>query len=111
SAWRGPDLAKHPSWIVEFTPGDLAELEAALARIKARRLSMEHVRRSDFVLPSLGPKLVAQLEVINHGRGFVVFRGLPVERYGDEDTEHILWGIGTHLGLAVTQNPRGDLLG
>jgi TfdA family taurine catabolism dioxygenase TauD len=111
SAWRGPDLAKDRSWIYEFTARDLAELEAALARVKAKRIAMGDVRRSDFVLPSLGPKLAAQLEEINHGRGFVVLRGLPVKRHGDAGTEYMLWGIGTHLGVAVTQNPKGDLLG
>jgi TfdA family taurine catabolism dioxygenase TauD len=111
SAWLGPDLTKDQSWIYELTRGDLAELEAALARVKAKRLAMADVRRSDFVLPSLGPKLAEQLEEVNNGRGFVVFRGLPVDRYAEEDTECILWGIGTHLGIAVTQNPRGELLG
>ncbi|MGH7124927.1 MAG: TauD/TfdA family dioxygenase [Stellaceae bacterium] len=72
---------------------------------------MAHVRRPDFVLPSLAPKLAEHLEEISNGRGFVVFRGLPVERYAQKDTECILWGIGTHLGLAVTQNPKGELLG
>ena len=111
SAWLGPDLAKDLSWIYEFTAGDLAELDAALARVQARRLAMKEVRRADFVLPSLGPKLAEQLEEVNNGRGFVVLRGLPVDRYAQQDTEYILWGIGTHLGVAVTQNPRGELLG
>ncbi len=111
SAWLGPNLTKDPSWIYEFTPGDLAEVEAALARVKAKPLAMKDVRRVDFVLPSLGPKLAEQLEEINSGRGFVVLRGLPVDRYAQEDTECILWGIGTHLGIAVTQNPKGEFLG
>src|SRR5262249_26035054 len=93
------------------TPGDLAELEAALARVKAKRIAMGDVRRSDFVLPSLAPKLAEQLDHVNSGRGFVVFRGLPVDRYDQEDTECILWGIGTHLGTAVTQNTGGEILG
>ena len=111
SAWLGPDLSKDSSWIYEFAPGDLEELETALAHVKAKRIPLAKVRRSDFVLPSLGPKLATQLEEVNNGRGFVVFRGLPVDRYAQEDTERILWGIGTHLGLAVTQNTKGDLLG
>jgi TfdA family taurine catabolism dioxygenase TauD len=111
SAWRGPDLARDQSWIYQFTAGDVAELEAALARIKAKRMTMEQIRHSDFALPSLAPKLAGQLEEVNNGRGFVVLRGLPVERYADSDTERILWGIGTHLGVAVTQNPKGELLG
>jgi len=111
SAWLGPDLVKDPSWIYEFTSRELAELDSALARVKAKGLALVDIRRPDFALPSLEPKLLKQLEEINHGRGFVVFRGLPVDRYADKDVEIILWGLGTHLGLAVTQNPMGDLLG
>ena len=58
SAWLGPDIAKDRSWIVEFTPRELAELDAALARAKARDTALPGIRREDFLLPTLGPKLV-----------------------------------------------------
>src|SRR5579864_7392440 len=111
SAWRGPDLAKDRSWIVEFTPRALAELDTALARAKAAGTALAEIRRDDFILPTLGPKLVEQLAEINRGRGFVVFRGLPVDRYAAADVEVILWGLGTHLGTAVTQSPKGEVIG
>ena len=45
------------------------------------------------------------------GRGFVLVRGVPVERYGEEDASLAYWGLGLHLGRAVSQNAAGDLLG
>jgi hypothetical protein len=111
SAWLGPDLTNDPSWIHVFSPRELAELDSALAGVKARGLALADIRRADFALPSLGRRLLEQLEEISHGRGFVVFRGLPVERYADQDVEIILWGLGTYLGLGVSQNPMGDLMG
>ena len=45
------------------------------------------------------------------GRGFVVLRGLPVERYSDDDVGLIFWGMGRYLGAPLYQNPKGDLLG
>jgi hypothetical protein len=111
SAWLGPDLAHDRSWLYTFSARELSELDSALHHVKAKGLALGDVRLSDFSLPTLGPKLREQLEEIDRGRGFVVFRGLPVERYADEDVEIILWGLGTHLGLAVTQNPMGELMG
>lgn len=111
SAWLGHDLAKERSWIYQFAPRELAELDAALTGIKALGLALTDIRSTDFSLPTLGPKLLERLEEINHGRGFVVFRGLPVTRYADREVEIILWGLGLHLGLPVTQNPMGDLMG
>ena len=111
SAWYGPELAADPCWIVHFSPSDLAEIDAALGSVRDRALSLPQIDRVAFPLPTLGPKLAQHLEEIRAGRGFVVLRGLPVGRYGDEDVGTIFWGIGTYLGVPVKQNPRGDLLG
>ena len=40
-----------------------------------------------------------------------LLRGLPVARWGALETARALWGIGTHLGRAIPQNARGDLVG
>ncbi|MEY3611699.1 MAG: hypothetical protein RJB14_1421 [Pseudomonadota bacterium] len=40
-----------------------------------------------------------------------MLRGLPVERYSEEDIQIIYYGIGLHMGVPVRQNPKGDLLG
>jgi hypothetical protein len=111
SAWLGPELAKDRTWVHAFSAAELSELETALARVKARGLSLGEIRRADFSLPTLAPKLAERLDEIQHGRGFVLFRGLPAERFADADVEVMLWGLGTHLGNAVTQSPRGELMG
>ena len=111
SAWMGCDLANDPSWIAMFAESDLAELDAALREVKQRGLALAQIDRAAFPLPTLAPKLAGHLAEISHGRGFVVLRGLPVGRYSDADVGIVFWGVGAHLGVPVTQNPRGDLLG
>lgn len=111
SAWYGRDLSRDLSWVVHLTPQELAEIDAAAKDVKAKGLSLDRVGRDDFPLPTLGPKLLAQLAEIRDGRGFVVLRGVNPTQYSDEDVGLIFWGIGTYLGEPVTQNPRGDLLG
>jgi hypothetical protein len=111
SAWRGSELAGDPSWIDVLPQRALDEIHAALRRIQSAGLDLGRIESAQFPLPTLAPKLAAHLDEIRHGRGLVVLRGLPVERYTDEEVGIIFRGIGSHLGIPVAQNPQGDLLG
>src|SRR5690349_9648254 len=110
-AWRGADVATDPSWIVTFTAPELAEIDRARAAAKATGRALGEITREHFPLGALTARLARVLEEIHRGRGFVVLRGLPVERYSDDDVGLILWGLGRHLGSPLYQNPKGDLLG
>ena len=111
AAWRGADLADNPSWIHVLSPGAVAEIDAALAALKARGLAFPHFTAADFPLPSLKAELARHADELENGRGFVVLRGLPVQRYTDDEINTVYYGLGLHLGVPVRQNPRGDLLG
>jgi hypothetical protein len=65
----------------------------------------------DFPLDAARSLLEEVSQELEEGLGFLLLRGLPVERYNLEDTRAIYWGIGLHLGTAVPQSPRYDLIG
>jgi hypothetical protein len=109
--WKGPELAGSTDWIYTLTDEDVAEIDAALAHVRSKRLKIPAITRRDFPLPKLGAKLAAILEEIEHGRGFVLMRGLPVERLGEADATAAYWGIGTWFGEVAPQNMMGELLG
>jgi hypothetical protein len=111
SAWYGKDLANDRSWLVHLSSRDLQEIAGAVNGVKSHNLALAEVGRGSFPLPTLAEKLAAHLEEIRSGRGFVVLRGLNAADYSDEDVGLIFWAIGAYLGIPVTQNPRGDLLG
>lgn len=69
------------------------------------------MRREDFALPVLGARLNEIADTLETGRGFVLLRGLPIQRYSDDDINAVYYGIGLNLGQPVGQNPKGDLLG
>jgi hypothetical protein len=94
-----------------FTTSELSELHRALARVRARALTLPHIGRDDFPLPTLGPRLDGLRHELLHGRGFVLLRGLPMERYALDDAAAIYWGIGAWFGRPRSQNARGHLLG
>ena len=111
AAWRGCDLAGDPSWVHHLSSQAIQSIDAALAGIKARKLSFPHFSRADFPLPELGADFQHYADALENGRGFLVLRGLPVHRYTDDEINILYYGIGLHLGVPVRQNPKGDLLG
>jgi hypothetical protein len=111
AAWTGQDLAGDTSWIHPLTADGIASIDAALAAVKAKGLKFPHFGKEDFPLDPQALKLPQHAEELENGRGFVLLRGLPMERYSDDDINIIYYGIGLHLGEPVRQNPKGELLG
>ncbi|MBM3358300.1 MAG: TauD/TfdA family dioxygenase [Betaproteobacteria bacterium] len=110
-AWKGKELAQDDSWLYRLSPRAVGELETAAYAVERRGLPLFRIRREDFPLPGFGEELKKISEELESGRGFVQVKGLPIERYTLQQAKLIYWGIGTHLGEAVSQNARGDLLG
>jgi hypothetical protein len=110
-AWRGEDLAGSSEWIRPVSDRAAEELDAALGALRRRGLRWPAFGRDDFPLPTFSRELAAALDELEHGRGFALFRGLPVGRYSDTDLKDVYWGIGAHLGAARYQNATGELIG
>ena len=111
AAWLGADLTRSTDWIRPISPAAVRELDAALRGVQARGLAWRDITRADFPLPGFGADLAAVSHELEHGPGLVLLRGLPVERYTEEELRHIYWGIGTHLGTPRFQNAHGELIG
>ena len=112
AAWTGADmLGRSGEWMHVLDAAALAEVEAAIAAHRAGGRAMGEITAESFRLPTLGPRLAAILDELMHGRGFAVLRGLPVERWGTEDSAIAYLGIGAHFGSFRSQNARGHLLG
>jgi hypothetical protein len=97
--------------MLRLSPAQLAELEAALHAVRRRDLTLLRTSAEDFPLPTLASELQRIADELEHGRGFAVIRGIPVERYGETAAKAVFWGIGRHLGTPVSQNAAGHLLG
>jgi hypothetical protein len=104
-------MASSTEWIRPVPAATLPELDGALAALRRRGLTWPGFSRDDFPLPTFARELAAALDELERGRGFIVFRGLPVDRYDDDDLKNLYWGIGAHLGAARYQNAAGELIG
>lgn len=111
AAWRVDELRARGDWLKRLSADEIAEIECTASTAASRGLVPGVVRREDFPLPSLAPRLREWARELRDGRGFVVLRGLPVERWGDELSALAYWGLGLHLGVPGAQNPAGDVLG
>ena len=111
AVWLGRDMAKSDEWIHTLTEDDIGELDAALRQTQRRGLAIIDIGRRDFPLPTLGPVLDELQDQVINGRGFVLIKRIPVERYTDTEAQTIYWGMGTYWGDAVSQNGKGHVLG
>jgi hypothetical protein len=108
--WTSAELDRDPSWIWRFTDAELAELDTALQSSKAKGLTEQSVTKVDFPLPTFSRKLDRLLDELEHGRGVVLMRGFPVDRYSEADVRRIYWGMGVHLGELQSQNTKGEYM-
>ena len=111
SAWKGADYRNDTSWIYTLSASDVNELASAARKCFARGLQTTDIGPADFPLETLGSRIGAWAEEINHGRGFLLVRGLPQDRFDDAEVRAIFWGIGLYLGTPVSQNSYGEMLG
>lgn len=85
SAWTGAEFENDESWIYTLSADDAEELASAAQRCLKRDLEVTDIRAHDFPLESLGSSITAWAEEINNGRGFLLVRGLPQDRFNDDE--------------------------
>ncbi|HMB28738.1 MAG TPA: TauD/TfdA family dioxygenase [Blastocatellia bacterium] len=111
SAWYGPEMLTRRDWIEDLSETEIAEVERATKPLADARVDIASIRRVDFPLPTLGPRLQRILDITLNGRGFALIRGLPVERWAKLESATAFFGIGAHIGAARPQNAKGHALG
>ena len=111
SAWKGADFTNDESWIYTLSAPEVEELATAAGQCLRRGLAVTDISVGDFPLKSMAPTIARWAEEINHGRGFLLVKGLPRERFSDDEVRAMFWGIGLYLGAPVSQNSYGEMLG
>ena len=109
AAWTAAEMRASQRWIYDVTPADVAALDRALEQVRAKRLTIPF-SQEQFPLGDFAETLVALRREMEDGTGVVFMRGIPVEKYGVDGSYLVYWGIGAHIGVALAQTPRADLL-
>jgi hypothetical protein len=111
SVWYGPEMAKCEDWIERLSEVEIDEVERAFGKLDKEGFDFTSITARDVPLPTLGPRLQRILDVVLEGRGFVLIRSLPVERWTRREAALAFLVIGVHLGNLRMQNAEGNLLG
>jgi len=109
SVWTAAEMRATKRWIYEVNAGDVAALDRALQHVRQHGAAVPF-EKEQFPLGDFASTLLALRREMEDGTGVVLVRGIPVDKYGLEGSRLIYWGIGTHLGVALAQTPRAELL-
>ena len=109
--WKGDEAAYSDDWVHTLSDQEVEKIDAALQKILSNRTAIQDLTKDDFDVSGLEFLIKRTQDEIEDGRGIFLVRGLPTETYTKEQLRIIYWGIGLHLGTAVSQSKQGDLLG
>ncbi len=107
--WYRADWEQCDDWIIELTDKEIRELKNAVTLSQA--VPIANLCAGSFTLPAFASRIRELRDELIHGRGFAVLRGLPVHEWDREFSARAYYGIGCHLGVPVSQNAQGHLLG
>jgi len=111
SAWKPADFATPDAYSFTLTDAHLAAFDAAIAANRRAGRNTEDLTARDFALDSIAGDVAAWRDEVLRGRGFLLLRELPRDRYTTDDLGMLFFGLGTHFGRAVSQSSMGDRLG
>lgn len=111
--WRRDDYQSSPeSWIRHWTEDELQQIETAVFNLEKTGLPLTAITKETFRLPpSLSKTLADVREDLVNGKGFVLFKGLPVRKWSVLQSAIAFTGLGAHFGHSVSQNGKGHILG
>lgn len=110
AVWNGTDIRNSRRWIRDLSADQAAELEEAVAHVKKKGLPWSQVTRADFPIPGLRALIDDIADELENGVGILKLRGVPVERYDEEDLRRLYFGLGSHVGTPRYQNRTGELM-
>ncbi len=109
--WYGPDMAARTDWIRPLAEAEIGALEAAVARLDATGIDIANIGPRDLGAPALQPLAREIADAVLRGRGFILVRGVPVQRWTVRQCAIAYFGLGAMLGEPVSQNAMGHILG
>ncbi|KAH8727238.1 hypothetical protein GQ44DRAFT_612480 [Phaeosphaeriaceae sp. PMI808] len=112
TAWDQAKYKNNPeNWTHSFTADEIKEIsEAADAFIKSG-VPLTGITKEKFALKNFSKFLEPLRKDLIDGKGFILFKGLPVTEWGNRKSAVAYMGLGTYLGYFVSQNSRGHVLG
>lgn len=110
SVWYGAELVGRKDWIERLSDAEIFEVEKVVGELRRSEVNLREIT-ANVPLPKFAPRLRGMLDEVMNGRGFVLIRGLPVEKWTRRQAAIAFLVIGVQLGNLRMQNAEGHLLG
>jgi len=107
----GSEIEHTSSWVHHFADAEIAEIQAALSTAERSGRALLDLRLEDFPVPSLSPVIANLQTELQDGCGIKLLRGFPTDGFTTAQLRLAFWGLGLHIGTAVSQSSRNDYLG
>ena len=113
AAWKGSDIKNLEEIHYTLNDSEVDEIMSAVKHTQDNNIAIENITKDKFTLPLLGRKLTQIYDEVIYGRGFKILHGMPVDetKYSREEVIRAYIGIGSWLGLPVSQNYKGHIVG
>jgi hypothetical protein len=112
AAWTGSTIDYRSDGLHMLEAAEVEEIAAAVEHLRSLgEVDFPDITPDNFPLPTLGQYFRSLRDELRFGRGFVLLRGLPRERFSTDDMARIYFGLGAHIGTPVPQSWQGELLG
>jgi hypothetical protein len=99
AAWKGDELLNSPYWNHQFTPTEIAEIEAAIEALKSSNYNEPEIE-----FPQLSKTLAGVSEELENGKGAVLLKGIPVNRYSETEIAEVYLLLCKQMGLPVRES-------
>jgi hypothetical protein len=109
SAWTGAELGPPDVWAERLTPELISSLETKMTTLEGR--SVDGLTMADAVLPGFEAHVDGWREELLRGRGILVLKGVPVDRWSPAQQQLFMRLLGLQFGRLGYQNPQGDVIG
>ncbi|CAK1365988.1 hypothetical protein CB0940_09566 [Cercospora beticola] len=112
TVWKAEDYRNNPErWTHGFSEEEIAELGKAADEYIAAGHPLTGMKKELFPLPKLAPFFGTVRNEIVNGKGFILFKNVPVEEWGLHKSAVAYMGLGAYFGYFVSQNGKGHVLG
>jgi Taurine catabolism dioxygenase TauD, TfdA family len=111
AAWTAESLGSVDEFSYVLTDRDADELAAGVAAFRRHGVPIEEVSRDKFPLQGFAETLADVRSELIDGRGLVMLRNFPIDRFDREGVAIAYLGLGSYLGKTMSQNKHGHILG
>ena len=111
AGWTPENLGSVDDLSYVLTDRDADELAAGVTAFRRHGVPIEDVNRDNFPLHDFAGVLADVRRELIDGRGLVMLRNFPIDRFDREGQAIAYLGLGAYLGKTMSQNKHGHILG